>query len=79
MGYEVKLLQALVTDDQSVISAMYPNYSQSGTGDIYSTELRVVVPDTGSPIAPTLFGEGTQFFLHSQFLDWLKARGLVSS
>jgi len=80
MGYEgVKLLQALVADDQSVISAMYPNYSQSGTGDIYSTELRVVVPDTGSTIAPTLFGEGTDYFLHSQFLEWLKERGLSSS
>lgn len=80
MGYEgVRLLLAMVEDDQSVVSEMFPDYSQDGTGDIYSTELRVVVPDTGSPIAPGLFEEGTGFFLHSQFLDWLKERGLSSS
>lgn len=80
MGYEgVMLLKAMVEDDQPVISEMLPDYSQEGTGDIYSTELRVVVPDTGSPIAPGLFEEETEYFLHSQFLDWLKERGLSSS
>ncbi|MBL8851276.1 MAG: substrate-binding domain-containing protein [Planctomycetaceae bacterium] len=87
MGYDgVKLLLALVQDDKPVISAMYPNYAQEGTGDIYSTELRVVVPDNGSvtpeqasPINPEMFDPNTKFFRHSEFLDWLKERGLSSS
>lgn len=80
MGFEgVKLLKALVEDDKTVITAMYPNYAQSGTGDIYSTELRVVVPDNGSPLTPDLFGEGTQYFKHSDFLKWLSERGLSGS
>lgn len=87
MGFEgVKLLLALAKDDQSVIKAMYPNYAQSGTGDIYSTELRVVVPDNGtvrpeqaSPINPDMFDKNTQFFRHSEFLKWLSERGLSGS
>lgn len=87
MGYEgVKLLRALVDGDESVINAMYPHYSRAGVGDIYSTELRVVVPDDGvrgaagpSPITPDLFDANTQFFKHSEFREWLKERGLSSS
>jgi len=90
MGFEgVKLLQALIKDDKSVIDAMYPHYAQEGTGDIYSTELRVVVPDDSapgaagpggaSPITPDMLDSNTQFFKHSEFLKWLSERGLVSS
>ena len=80
MGFEgVKLLLALAKDDQSVIKAMYPDYSQSGTGDIYSTELRVVIPDTGSSISPDLLDGKTKFFKHSEFLKWLSERGLSGS
>lgn len=80
MGYEgVKLLQALVADNQALVSEMFPSYAQSGTSDIYSTELRVVVPDEGSPITPDLFRKETQFFKHSDFLTWLKERGLSGS
>jgi ribose transport system substrate-binding protein len=90
MGFEgVKLLQALINDDKSVVDAMFPNYAQEGTGDIYSTELRVVVPDDSapgaagpggaSPITPELFDSKTQYFKHSDFLKWLSDRGLVSS
>lgn len=80
MGYEgVRLLHAMVVEDQSVIDEMYPEYAQEGTGDIYSTELRVVVPDEESPITEDLFEESTQFFRHSEFAEWLRERGLVSS
>jgi len=80
MGYEgVKLLRALIEEDQAQISEMFPSYSQSGTGDIFSTELRVVVPDEGSPITPDLFRKDTQYFKHSDFLKWLNERGLSSS
>lgn len=80
MGYEgVRLLRALVLDDRPVIDEMFPDYAQTGTQDIYSTELRVVVPDERSPITRELFREDTQFFRHSEFLQWLKERGLISS
>ncbi|REJ94332.1 MAG: hypothetical protein DWQ34_08740 [Planctomycetota bacterium] len=80
MGYEgVKLLHALVTDDQALIDEMYPDYSQDGTGDLYRTELRVVVPDEESPITADLFEETTEFFKLSEFQEWLRERGLVSS
>lgn len=75
----VKLLHALASEDQATIDLMYPDYSQEGTGDLYRTELRVVVPDEGSPITKDLFEESTQFFKYTEFQEWLKERGLISS
>lgn len=80
MGFEgVKLMHALVLDNQTVIGEMFPSYAKEGLGDIYRTELRVVVPDDGSPVTKDLFDEGTVFFKHGEFLQWLKERGLISS
>lgn len=80
MGFDgVKLLHALAAEDQETIDSMYPDYSQEGTGDLYRTELRVVVPDEGSPITKEPFEGSTQFFNYSEFQEWLKERGLSSS
>ena len=80
MGYEgVQLLHALVAGDQAKVDAMYPDYAQEGERDLYRTELRVVVPDEGSPITPDLFESSTQFFKSSEFQKWLNDRGLISS
>ncbi len=80
MGYEgVQLLHAMATEDQASIDARYPDYAQEGERDLYRTELRVVVPDEGSPITPDLFEPSTEFFKHSDFMNWLNERGLVSS
>ncbi len=80
MGYNgVTLLHALAAEDQATIDTMYPEHSQEGTGDLYRTELRVVVPDEGSPITKDAFEESTQFFKYSEFQEWLKERGLISS
>ncbi|QDU41131.1 D-ribose-binding periplasmic protein precursor [Maioricimonas rarisocia] len=75
----VRLLKAMVEENQEFIDEMYPDYSQEGEGDIYRTELRVVVPDEGSPITPDLFEEGTTFMKLSEFEEWLAERNLTSS
>ncbi|MCA9156394.1 MAG: hypothetical protein KDA38_16490, partial [Planctomycetales bacterium] len=75
----VKLMHALATDDQTTVDGMYPDYAQEGERDLYRTELRVVAPDEGSPLTSDLFDESTIFFNYSEFQQWLKDRGLVSS
>ncbi|MCA9165033.1 MAG: substrate-binding domain-containing protein [Planctomycetales bacterium] len=80
MGFDgVKLMHALATDDQTTVDGMYPDYAQEGERDLYRTELRVVAPDEGSPLTSDLFDESTIFFNYSEFQQWLKDRGLVSS
>jgi ribose transport system substrate-binding protein len=80
MGYDgVKLMHALVAQDQATIDAMLPNYAQEGERDVFRTELRVVAPDAGSPLTKDLFEPTTIFFKFSEFQQWLKDRGLVSS
>ena len=80
MGFDgVKLMHALLEDNQDVISTMFPEYAKEGTKDLYRTELRVVAPDTDSPLTKELFDESTIFFTYSEFVKWLEERGLVSS
>ncbi|MEZ6067372.1 MAG: substrate-binding domain-containing protein [Planctomycetaceae bacterium] len=80
MGYDgVKLMHALVADDKSVTTAMYPNYAQTGENDLYRTELRVVVPDGETAITADLFEPETKFFKSADFKKWLQERGLISS
>lgn len=80
MGYDgVKLMHALVTNDEAVKKSMYPDYAQEGEKDLYRTELRVVVPDEDSPVTQDQFESSTIFFKHSEFMKWLQERGLVSS
>jgi ribose transport system substrate-binding protein len=80
MGFEgVELMHALASGDQEKVDAMYPDYAKEGERDIYRTELRVVAPDSDTPLTPDLFDEQTEFFQHSEFLDWLQQRGLTSS
>ncbi|MEZ5945008.1 MAG: substrate-binding domain-containing protein [Planctomycetaceae bacterium] len=80
MGHDgVKLMLALVNEDQAVIDEMYPDYAQEDEKDIFRTELRVVVPDEGSTISADLFEESTIFFKASEFEAWLQERSLISS
>jgi ribose transport system substrate-binding protein len=80
MGFEgVQLLHALVTDDQSTIKKMYPQHALEADRDIYRTELRVVAPDEDSRLNEALFDDSTILFKHSDFKEWLKERGLISS
>ena len=81
MGYDgVKLMLALVEDDKKTIKEMYPDYKQEGDGDIFRTELRVVVPDDKSPIKKKdLSDKKTIFMTLPEFKKWLADRKLVSS
>ena len=50
MGVQtVRLLKAMIQDDQATIKEMLPNQGQPD-GDIYTTGLRVVVPEAESPV-----------------------------
>jgi len=79
MGYQgVRLLKALVKDDQSTVKEMYPNLGQPD-GDIYTTGLKLVVPDEGSSVTEKDVQEGTEFLKLSEFKVWLKKFNLKSS
>lgn len=79
MGYQgVRLLHALVENDQATIDDMYPNLGEP-EGDIYDTGLKIVVPDTGSPITRELFQDDTEFLNLNEFKEWLKTYNLRSS
>lgn len=79
MGFEsLKLLLAMVEEDQATIDQYYPDYAQEGEQDLYRSELRVVVP-AGSPITKDLFEPETVFMTYDEFKAWLEERSLVSS
>ncbi|MCA8994473.1 MAG: substrate-binding domain-containing protein [Planctomycetaceae bacterium] len=80
MGHHgVKLMHALVSEDQAVVDEMYPEYAKEGEKDVFRTELRVVIPDSGSSISGDLFEESTILFKASEFKEWLEERSLISS
>ena len=86
MGYlATKLMKGLVEEDHAVVQELFPSYDpESGefgeeNGDIYTTELRVVVPDESSPLTAELFPEGTKFFTFTQFKAWMSERQLTGS
>ena len=79
MGYVgTKLMKALIQEDDAIIKEMFPNKGEDG-GDIFTTELRVVVPDENSPLTADMFNEDTEFFKFSEFKTWLDERGLTGS
>jgi ribose transport system substrate-binding protein len=80
MGYQsVRLLHALCEKDDKVIQEMFPNAKQPD-GDIYTTGLRVVVPDEKSPVKAELFDpKVVEFMTLPQFQAWLKKYDLRSS
>lgn len=80
MGVQtVRILKAMLTDDQTTIEEMFPNSDQPD-GDIYSTGLRVVVPDGETPLKPDMFDEKTvEFMKLSAFQEWLAKYKLSSS
>lgn len=80
MGYEgVRLLKALVEDDQETIKKMREELVVGDEPDVLDTGLKVVVPDEGSPLKKEMFDERTEFMTLSEFKDWLKTKGLTGS
>ncbi len=79
MGYDaVKLMKALIQDDQKTVKEMLPNLGQPD-GDIYDTGLKVVTPDDGSPLKAEMFDKKTEFLKLGEFRKWLDKYGLTGS
>jgi ribose transport system substrate-binding protein len=75
----VRLLKAMVEDDQAAIKEMFPNQGKPG-GDVYTTGLRVVVPDETSPVKKELFDPASvEYMTLPVFREWLTKFNLKSS
>jgi ribose transport system substrate-binding protein len=75
-----RLLQAMAKKDAAVEKEMFADPSAEG-GDIYYTDLKVVVPNADSPIyaRKAEFGEGIQVQTFDEFKGWLDEYGLQGS
>lgn len=80
MGVQtVRLLKAMLKDDEGTVKEMFPNATEPD-GDIYTTGLRVVVPDDKSPVKSDMFdSKVVEFMLLPDFQAWLKKYNLTSS
>jgi ribose transport system substrate-binding protein len=79
MGYQgVRLMQALVRNDQAVIKEMLPNQGKPD-GDTYDTGLKIVVPDSGSRLRADMFDKKTQLLPLAKFREWLAKYKLTGS
>jgi len=80
MGVQtVRLLKAMVENDPAVLAEMFPRAGQPD-GDVYTTGLRVVVPDASSPVKADLFDpKVVEFMPLSAFKGWLAKYGLTGS
>ena len=80
MGVQtVRLLKAMVEGDEAVTKEMFPQAGEPD-GDIYTTGLRVVVPDASSPVKPDLFDpKVVEFMTLPDFQAWLAKYNLTSS
>jgi ribose transport system substrate-binding protein len=80
MGLQsVRLLTAMLTDDQSTIKEMFPKAGEPG-GDMYTTGLRIVVPSESDLLKPEMFDASiVEFMRLNAFKDWLAKYKLTSS
>jgi ribose transport system substrate-binding protein len=80
MGVQtVRVMKAMIQDDQATIKEMFPNQGQPD-GDIYTTGLRVVVPNAESPVKVDLFdAKVIEYMVLPEFQAWLKKYNLTSS
>jgi len=80
-----KVMVDLYRGETDALSELFPQYDPetkefgSTDGDIYHTELRMVVPDESSPLTPEMFDESTKFFTLDEFKTWLSERNLKNS
>lgn len=84
----VKLLKAMYQKDDAVIKEMFPQHGMDPDGDVFTTGLRLVYPDQGSPLKAVAEQaksdaegpyKGVEFMTLSQMKDWLKKYNLGSS
>ncbi|QDT53546.1 D-allose-binding periplasmic protein precursor [Caulifigura coniformis] len=75
----VKLMLALIENNDATIKEMYPTYAQTDENDMFKTELRIVVPDNQSTVTSEILEKSTRLMKLSEFKKWLEERKLVSS
>ena len=75
-----RLLAAMVNEDAAVEKEMFPNSGEKD-GDIYYTDLKVVVPNAESPVYKRKdeFGADVQVQTFDEFKGWLDEYGLQGS
>jgi ribose transport system substrate-binding protein len=85
MGVQtVRLLKAMLGGDESTIKEMFPRRGEPD-GDIYTTGLRLIVPNTESPLnsmktgAESAGSKGVEIMPLPAFREWLAKYGLSSS
>jgi ribose transport system substrate-binding protein len=80
MGVQTcRLMKAMLTGDEATIQSMFPRRGEPD-GDLYTTGLRLVVPDGRSPVRPELFDAKVVEYLElPAFKAWLAKYGLTSS
>ncbi len=80
MGVQtVRLLTALHEGDEATVKEMFPRAGEVD-GDLYTTGLRLIVPDANTPLEAAAFsGDGVEVMPLSTFRDWLAKHGLSSS
>ncbi len=86
MGYDgVRLMKAILEKDNAAIHELLPKWDgekkefTAPDGDLFPTELRVVVPDEKSPLKKEMFEPSTKFFTLPEFKKWLEDRKLTNS
>lgn len=80
MGVEaVRLLKAMHLKDEATLKEMFPNHGQPD-GDIFTTGVRIVVPDKDTPLKAEMFdAKSVEFMPLSTMKEWLAKYGLSSS
>ena len=79
MGYQgVRLLKALVEDDNDTVKEMLPKLGEA-EGDIYDTGLKVVVPNGETRLKQDMFSSKTEFLTLDAFKEWLDKYNLEGS
>ena len=82
MGYDsVKYAFAKLQGDEATMTELFPSMKEPG-GNIRDTGLKVVVPDSGTPLTQEMFkdfGPGVKFMTLTEFRAWLAEYKLTSS
>jgi hypothetical protein len=80
MGVQtVRLLRAMHEADDATVAEMFPNRGQPD-GDLLTTGLRLIVPDTDPLVKPEDIDiDGYEYLPLSRFREWLAQYGLSSS
>lgn len=82
MGYDsVRYAFAKLTGDDATVAELFPKMNEPG-GNIRDTGLKIVVPDSGTPLTPEMFkdfGPSVVFMTLTEFRAWLAEYKLTSS